>query len=124
MPGAGAKAAAVDIHCHVSTPEAAALVKDVFDSAREAMLTFSNEATRAFNRKREETIRGQLTSVEVISPAPQYYCWADPELGRETARLVNNRIAEIAGAHPDRFSASARCRCRRRTLPSPNSSGW
>lgn len=47
--GAGAKAATMDIHCHVLTPEAVALVKDVFNSAREAMLAFSNEATRAVN---------------------------------------------------------------------------
>lgn len=114
---AGNKAATVDIHCHVLTPEAAALVKDVFDPSREATLTFSNEATRAVNRKQDETIRGQLTSVETrlrdmdkagidiqaISPSPQYYYWADPELGREAARLVNNRIAEIVAGHPDRF---------------------
>ena len=114
---AGAKMATVDIHCHVLTPEAAALVKDVFDPTREAMLTFTNEATRVVNRKQEETIRGQLTSVETrlrdmdrdgidiqaISPSPQYYYWAEPELGRETARLVNNRIAEIVASHPDRF---------------------
>ena len=113
----GPRTATVDIHCHVLTPEAAALVKDVFDPSREATLTFSNEATRAVNRKQDETIRSQLTSVETrlrdmdkagidiqaISPSPQYYYWADPELGRETARLVNNRIAEIVAAHPDRF---------------------
>ncbi len=114
---AGAKMATVDIHCHVLTPEAAALVKDVFDPTREAMLAFSNEATRAVNRKQEEDIRGKLTSVETrlhdmdrdgidiqaISPSPQYYYWAEPELGRETARLVNNRIAEIVASHPNRF---------------------
>jgi aminocarboxymuconate-semialdehyde decarboxylase len=114
---AATKTATVDIHCHVLTPEAVALVKDVFDPTREAMLTFANEATRAVNRKQEETIRSQLTSVETrlrdmdrdgidiqaISPSPQYYYWAEPELGRETARLVNNRIAEIVASHPDRF---------------------
>jgi aminocarboxymuconate-semialdehyde decarboxylase len=113
----GTKVATVDIHCHVLTPEAAALVKDAFDPSREAMLAFSNEATRVVNRKQEETIRAQLTSVatrlrdmdkagidmQAISPSPQYYYWADPELGRETARLVNNRIAEIVASHPDRF---------------------
>lgn len=113
----GAKTATVDIHCHVLTPEAAALVKDVFDPTREAMLTFSSEATKVVNRKQDETIRTQLTSIETrlrdmdkagidiqaISPSPQYYYWTDPELGRETARLVNNRIAEIVAARPDRF---------------------
>ncbi len=113
----GATAATVDIHCHVLTPEAAALVKDALDPAREPMLVFANEETRAVNRKQEETIRAQLTSVEArleamnkagidiqaISPAPQYYYWAEPELGREASRLVNNRIAEIVASHPDRF---------------------
>ncbi len=111
------RSATVDIHCHVMTPEAAALVKDVFDPAREPSLTFANEATREVNRKQEETIRVQLTSVatrlrdmdkagidiQAISPSPQYCYWADPELGREVARLVNNRIAEIVASHPDRF---------------------
>ena len=115
---AGAKTATVDIHCHVLTPEAAALAKDAFDPTREPTLIFASEASRAVNRKQEETIRSQLTSIETrlrdmdregidiqaISPAPpQYYYWADPELGRETARLVNNRLAEIVALHPDRF---------------------
>jgi len=115
---AGRKMATVDIHCHVLTPEAAALTKDAFDPSREPTLIFANEATRAVNRKQEETIRSQLTSIETrladmdrqgidiqaISPAPpQYYYWAEPELGREAARLVNNRIAEIVAAHPTRF---------------------
>jgi len=113
----GGKHRTVDIHCHVLTPEAVALVKDVFDPTREPTLVFANEATKAVNRKQEETIRSQLTSVETrlrdmdkagidiqaISPSPQYYYWAEPELGREAARLVNNRIAEIVAAHPDRF---------------------
>jgi len=113
----GAKIATVDIHCHVLTPEASALVKDSFDPTREAMLSFSNEETRAVNRKQEETIRVQLTSIDArlkdmdkagidiqaISPSPQYYYWAEPELGREAARLVNNRIAQIVAERPDRF---------------------
>jgi aminocarboxymuconate-semialdehyde decarboxylase len=42
--------------------------------------------------------------VQAISPAPpQYYYWAPDELGREASRLINNRIAEIVGQHPDRF---------------------
>src|SRR5258708_36283400 len=42
--------------------------------------------------------------MQAISPAPpQYYYWAPAELGRDAARLINNRIAEIVAAHPDRF---------------------
>ena len=113
----GRRSATVDIHCHVMTPEAAALTKDVFDPTREAMLTFSSAITKEVGRKQEETIRAQLTSVEqrikdmdrmgidiqAVSPSPTYYYWAEPELGRECARLINNRIAEVVAARPDRF---------------------
>jgi aminocarboxymuconate-semialdehyde decarboxylase len=114
---AGRHSATVDIHCHVMTPEAAALAKDAFDPTREAMLAFSSPATRDVNRRQEENIRTQLTSVEqrikdmdrmgidiqAVSPSPTYYYWAEPELGREAARLINNRIAEVVASHPDRF---------------------
>ena len=113
----GRRSATVDIHCHVMTPEAAALTKDVFDPTREAMLTFSSAITKEVGRKQEETVRTQLTSVEqrikdmdrmgidiqAVSPSPTYYYWAEPELGRECARLINNRIAEVVAARPDRF---------------------
>ncbi len=113
----GAKSVTVDIHCHVLTPAAGALTKDAVNPTREAMLAFSNEATRAVGRKQDETIRVQLTSaaarlkdmdaagidIQAISPSPQFYYWAEPELGREAARLINDRIAEIVASHPDRF---------------------
>jgi aminocarboxymuconate-semialdehyde decarboxylase len=113
----GRHSATVDIHCHVMTPEAAALTKDAFDPTREAMLTFSSAMTKEVGRKQEESIRTQLTSAEqrikdmdrtgidiqAVSPSPTYYYWTEPELGRECARLINNRIAEVVASHPDRF---------------------
>ena len=108
----------VDIHCHVHTPEADALVKPAMSPANELMATFSNDATRLVNRQQTETVWPKLTSVKVrladmdkmgidiqaISPAPfQYFYWAEPELGLQSARLVNDNIAEIVGRHPDRF---------------------
>jgi aminocarboxymuconate-semialdehyde decarboxylase len=109
----------VDIHCHVFTPEAERVVQSGFRPEMEPMFRYANEATREVNRRQTEAIRGRLTSVETrladmdrlgidvqaISPSPpQYYYWAEPELGREAARLVNNRIAEIVAAHPERFA--------------------
>jgi aminocarboxymuconate-semialdehyde decarboxylase len=42
--------------------------------------------------------------IQAISPAPfQYNYWAEPELGLQSARLVNERIASIVQDHPDRF---------------------
>ncbi|HLI19918.1 MAG TPA: amidohydrolase family protein [Stellaceae bacterium] len=113
----GSRSATVDIHCHVMTPEAAALTKDLDDPTRAAALAFASPLTREVNRKQDETVRIQLTSVEqrikdmdrmgidiqAVSPSPTYYYWTEPELGRECARLINNRIADVVASHPDRF---------------------
>ena len=58
--------------------------------------------------------------IQAISPAPgQYYYWAEPGLARQTARLINEHIAEIVTPSiPTASSASAPCRCRRRSSPS------
>jgi len=129
----GRRSATVDIHCHVMTPEAAALAKDAFDPTREAMLTFSSPATREVGRKQEETIRGKLTSVatrlkdmdkagidiQAISPSPSYYYWAERPRGSSTIALPRSwprtPIASLAWE---------RCRCRRPSWRSPSSSGW
>ncbi len=112
----------IDIHCHVFTPEADRLTQPGFRPDYEPMLRHATDATREVNRKQNETIRDKITSVEkrlaemdrlgidmqAISPAPpQYYYWAPAELGRDAARLINNRIAEIVAAHPDPFFAKA-----------------
>ena len=40
----------------------------------------------------------------VIGPSPgQFYYWAAPEMGERMARSVNNGIAAMVKAHPDRF---------------------
>jgi len=44
--------------------------------------------------------------VQALSPAPgQYHYWAEPELGRAVSRVINDGIAAMADAHPDRFVA-------------------
>jgi aminocarboxymuconate-semialdehyde decarboxylase len=107
----------VDIHCHVETPEASDLVRGVPHGPDHAMV-FSSEASREVNRRQQENIRAAITSVaarlkvmdrsgidvQAISTAPgQYYYWAEPELGRQTSRLINENIARICAEHPDRF---------------------
>jgi len=108
----------VDIHCHVETPEATSLIKSSERRPLEYAMIFSNEASREVNRKQQETIFPAITSVEkrlqhmdrngidiqAISTAPgQYYYWAEPELTHQTARLINENIAQICHDHPDRF---------------------
>jgi aminocarboxymuconate-semialdehyde decarboxylase len=42
--------------------------------------------------------------IQAVSPAPnQTYYWAEPGEGQALARQVNERIAEICAARPDRF---------------------
>ena len=109
----------VDIHCHVHTPEADAMVEGVFSVERDATMRFANERTREVQRQQGERTQIQLTSVEkrladmdmmgiemqAISPAPvQMYYWAEPDLGLATARVVNDNIAAIVARHPDRFA--------------------
>jgi aminocarboxymuconate-semialdehyde decarboxylase len=104
----------IDIHCHLSVPEADAL-------ARPHMPTFpdfSSPLTTEVNRKQFQAIGPKLASLEArladmdrmgvdiqaVSPSPgQYHYWAPPELGRDIARLINERIAEAVARHPDRF---------------------
>jgi aminocarboxymuconate-semialdehyde decarboxylase len=107
----------VDIHCHVETPEATELVRGIPHPPESAMV-FANDATREVNRRQQETIRTAITSVaarlkhmdrtgidiQALSTAPgQYYYWAEPDLGRQAARLINDNIARICAEHPDRF---------------------
>jgi len=116
--GRAAREITVDIHCHVLTPAADDLVKPFFNPESDALFRFANEATRKVNREQGQAIRTKITSVETrltqmdqqgvdmqaISPAPsQYFYWAEPELGRASARLINDNIAGIVAAHPDRF---------------------
>ena len=108
----------VDIHCHVETPEASALVEGV-PHAPEPGVKFANAATREVNRKQQETIRAQITSVETrlkimdrsgidiqaISTSPmQYYYWAEPDLAQEIVRLQNEALAELCAQHPKRLA--------------------
>jgi aminocarboxymuconate-semialdehyde decarboxylase len=108
----------VDIHCHIVTPAADALARASVDPMSDALYRFSSEASREVNRRQGETIASLITEtaprlaimdaagidVQAVSPAPhQYYYALEPGLGRETSRLINDRIAELVALHPDRF---------------------
>ena len=108
----------VDLHCHMYVPAAAEAVAGVFDMETDGLHRFSNEATRDVNARQSETIQEQLVDVgrrladmddmgidiQAISPVPlQYYYALPPDLGRTATRLINDEIAAVAAAHPDRF---------------------
>jgi aminocarboxymuconate-semialdehyde decarboxylase len=109
----------LDIHCHVRSDKAAALVEGHAEVSRWYLETAASPASRAINRANGERTRAQGNSaeqriadmdhmgidVQAISPAPrQTYYGADPDLGLQTARLLNDEIAEMCGRYPDRFT--------------------
>ena len=114
----GKKHFTVDIHCHVHVPEADAMLKDVQAADQKNLYVDTNEVTAEINRKQHQSILDKLTEPEVriadmdasgidvqaISPAPFHYNYSyEAGFARDTAHVVNDRIAEICGQHPDRF---------------------
>ena len=112
----------VDVHCHVHYPPADEMVKNVFRRESEPAMRFTNELSRETNRKQAENVLVCLTSVEqrlrdmdkmgvdvqAISCSPFQFMYSlDPELGRKTARAINENLAAIVQKHPDRFVALA-----------------
>jgi aminocarboxymuconate-semialdehyde decarboxylase len=109
----------VDLHCHMGVPEAAQLAQSHFKPELEPSTKFTTPRSAAINAAMMQDIRGKLTTpaekiadmdrlgidLQVLSPAPpQYYYWADGDLGRTTSRLINQKIAETVKAYPTRFA--------------------
>jgi aminocarboxymuconate-semialdehyde decarboxylase len=134
----GNRTLSVDLHCHVHTPGR----PPSWRSRRacphtDAIVRHGTQRTADRQREQDVELHAQLTSIErrladmdrmgidvqAISTSPaQYYYAIEPELGRRTSRLVNERLAEIVSLHPDRFVRWARCRCRTRSSPWRSSS--
>jgi aminocarboxymuconate-semialdehyde decarboxylase len=108
----------VDMHCHYHNADVAARMAPLNPAQYEPSAKFANELTRQTNVKQFAERGPKLTNIEVrlkdmdrmgvdiqaVSPAPfQLYYWAEPSVGAEVARSVNERIAEICGKWPERF---------------------
>ncbi|HKA42490.1 MAG TPA: amidohydrolase family protein [Burkholderiales bacterium] len=115
----GGKTLAVDLHCHVHTP-AADEIAGKSEKQTDPTARYGNQRTAEHQKKLREELDRKLTSVEqrladmdkmgvdvqAISTSPlQYYYGVEPDLGRQIARKINERLAEIQGGHPDRFAA-------------------
>ena len=61
---AGPRPFSVVIHCHLPPPAADEMVKHLLTPGREPSARFSNELSRATNRKQMENVWSCLTSVE------------------------------------------------------------
>src|SRR4029453_9837411 len=116
----GNKSLSVDLHCHVQTPAAAELARQTQVPAPDAIARHGSPRTADRQREQDVELHAQLTSIErriadmdkmgidvqAISTSPaQYYYRIEPDLCRQTSRLVNERLAEIVASHPERFVA-------------------
>lgn len=110
----------VDMHCHMLVAEAEEAARPHRPKVPEPTQRFSSPESRQVSTEMIARIRERITGVDrrlaemdaagvdiqVISPAPNHYCyWAGEELGRLLARSVNDRLAEAAAAHPARLMA-------------------
>jgi len=108
----------LDIHCHVRSDRAGALVEGHEEVSRWYLETQASERSQQINRQNGVRTRVQGNSAEqriadmdlmgidiqAISPSPrQTYYGADADLGLEVSRIQNDEIAEMCGKHPDRF---------------------
>ena len=116
------RAFTIDLHCHVLTPQAEALVAGTPQKAAEPemMLASMGAASVAHNNtvmlpqagprltkvaQRLDDMDRMGVDVQVISPSPtQYYYWAERERAAEIVRVQNEHIASLCGAHPKRLA--------------------
>jgi len=111
----------VDIHCHRECDAAARLVKPEADRLGRSPLQIGNELTREVNRRQLEDLRPKMESVEVrladmdamgidiqalsVSPYQLFHWVKEPDLSVRSFQTINDDLAKVVAAHPDRFIA-------------------
>ena len=122
LVGHGRKSLVIDMHCHMLVAQAEAAAQPHRPKVPEPTQRFSSPESRQVSGEMLARIRERITGVarrlaemdaagidiQVISPAPNHYCyWADEELGLALARSVNDHLAGVAASHPERLMAFA-----------------
>ena len=112
------KGSVIDIHAHVMTPEAEEIAAPLFSPDKDPFIGFSGPASRpttestsrtSFPTSPDRSVRlrdmdRMGVDVQAISVVPpQYFYWAEPQVGAKLSGMVNDRLFEIVEAHPDRF---------------------
>lgn len=108
----------IDLHCHRECGPAGNLMKAEADRIGYVALSFGNDLTKEVNRRQLVNIKPKMESVEerladmdrmgvdiqalAIAPYQTYY-WAEPHLGAEVSRTINDELAGMIGRYPDRF---------------------
>jgi aminocarboxymuconate-semialdehyde decarboxylase len=108
----------IDIHCHVMSLESEELVRPYFTPDKDPFFRYSGASSDAYNQKHFSEIVPKLSvpeerlrdmdrmgvDIQAISVAPpQYFYWAEPDLGVRASRIQNDNLARIVREHPDRF---------------------
>jgi aminocarboxymuconate-semialdehyde decarboxylase len=108
----------IDIHCHYLNPEVQAKLMPLDPAQYDPSRVYASALSREVNQKQMQDRAPKLSTIEMrlqdmdcmgidiqaVSPAPnQCSYWAEPDLGLEISRMVNERIAEIVATWPERF---------------------
>ncbi len=109
----------IDIHCHRECGAVRELMKAEEQRIGRIPLQYGGDLTKEVNRKQLEHIRPKMDFLEVrledmdrmgidvqaVAVAPyQYYYWADPNVGAQAARVINDELAEATASYDGRFS--------------------
>lgn len=116
------RAFTIDLHCHVLTPAAEAVVAGTPQKSGEAemMIRTMGAASVAHNNtvmlpqagpkltqvaQRLADMDRMGVDVQVVSPSPtQYYYWADRDRAAELVRIQNEHVAHLCAQHPKRLA--------------------
>ncbi len=116
----GSKTLTVDIHCHCQSYPVSEMMKAEAERAGHAALAFGNLLTKSVNEKQLVDIQPKMQSLDerladmdrmgvdvqaITIPPYQYYYWAEPEVGREASRKLNDHLAETVAKMPERLVA-------------------
>ncbi|MDC0196065.1 amidohydrolase family protein [Gammaproteobacteria bacterium] len=114
----GTSSKVVDIHCHRECAPAAEMMKTEAERIGFGALAFGSALTKEVNQQQLVDIKPKMQSLEeriadmdrmgvdiqAVSISPyQYYYWAEPEIGRDVSKLINDDLANAIGEKPDRF---------------------
>jgi aminocarboxymuconate-semialdehyde decarboxylase len=93
----------VDVHCHVSVPEATDLLKGTKLEARIPHVRFDDAGLKP---SRIQDMDAMGVDVQAVSINPYWYS-GDRDLTSRLVDLQNRRLSEMCAVHPDRYVAFA-----------------
>ena len=114
----GVKSKVIDIHCHRECSKAADMMNAEAERVGFAALAFGSDLTKEVNKQQLIDIKPKMHSIDeriadmdkmgvdiqVVSISPyQYYYWAEPDVGRDVSRMINDDLAEAISLEPDRL---------------------